>query len=216
MFHPATFPANPSGTDADESDSPFVASTDVYYDEIRIAAGQTVSFSGGGPFHVNLLEVGDGSTLRLGAGIYFIDELRLGKDVVVEITSEEIREARNGMARAEAGRRAARAASSAAIAETYFSMDASRASFHACPLPADSGGVTKRASPPVSRARRVQACTLPGNCSWVSTTFCPAAMGRFLAATATPYDTPGRIAIRFGSSPPISPENSPRSSLLAR
>ena len=87
---PASFPANSSTTDADESDSPFISSTAVFYDEIKIDSNQTAIFSGGGPFHIDKLELKDGATLNLAAGTYFINEWKLEDNVVVNITSDVV------------------------------------------------------------------------------------------------------------------------------
>ena len=82
-----SLPANGSSTDSDENDSPFVSAVAVFYDEIKIDKNDSVSFSGGGPFHINKLEVKEKSTLSLAAGTYFIDELKLEKEVEVIVTS---------------------------------------------------------------------------------------------------------------------------------
>ncbi len=84
---PASFPANGSSMDADEDDSPFSGATDVYYDEIKIDKNKTVAFSGGGPFHIDKLEVKERSTINLAAGTYYIDELKLEKEVTLNVTS---------------------------------------------------------------------------------------------------------------------------------
>ncbi|MBT8445860.1 MAG: hypothetical protein KJO38_01850, partial [Gammaproteobacteria bacterium] len=87
---PASFPANGSGTDADESDSPFVSATAVYYDKITIDKNESATFMGGGPFHIDELEVKDGGQLNLSAGTYFINKLDLKKDVTLIVDSEPV------------------------------------------------------------------------------------------------------------------------------
>jgi hypothetical protein len=87
---PPVFPANGSTTDATAADSPFTAGSEVFYDEITIGDGQSAVFSGGGPFHVATLTVGQGATLSLAAGTYYVDTLTLGKDAVLAVSSEPV------------------------------------------------------------------------------------------------------------------------------
>lgn len=89
-LEPPTFPANASSTDATEADSPFSSGTEVFYDEVKIDDGSSVTFTGGGPFHIDKLEVKKDSTVYLGAGTYFIDEMKLDDDVVVVIVGEPV------------------------------------------------------------------------------------------------------------------------------
>ena len=87
---PASFPANPSSTDADQDDSPFVASSAVYYDDVEVAKNSSASFSGGGTFHIGKLTVEDGATISLAAGVYFVDELEMKKDASLAVTSNDV------------------------------------------------------------------------------------------------------------------------------
>ncbi len=89
---PPTFPVNTAanGDDATEADSPFVASTDLYFDEVKIGKDESATFSGGGPFHINKLEIDDRGTLNLEAGTYFIDEFKIHKEVTVNVLSEPV------------------------------------------------------------------------------------------------------------------------------
>ena len=74
---PSEFPDNPSTVDRGHSDAPFVSTGEVYYDDVSVGAGRSVSFSGGGVFHVDRLRVGEQATLRMAAGTYYVDELRM-------------------------------------------------------------------------------------------------------------------------------------------
>ena len=87
-IEPAVFPTNASNTDATAADSPFVSSTAVFYDKISVAKRQSVTFSGGGPFHINKLEVNEAAIVNFAAGEYYLDEFILKDDnIVINVTS---------------------------------------------------------------------------------------------------------------------------------
>ena len=87
---PSSFPANPSSVKADEGDSPFVAASDAYFKEVKIAKKGSASFDGGGPFYIDKLEAKDGATLYLGAGVYFVDELKMGEGASLLVTGTDV------------------------------------------------------------------------------------------------------------------------------
>jgi len=87
---PPTFPTNTSNTDAIEADSPFVHATEVFYKKIKVRKNSTVVFDGGGPFHIDVLDVKKNVTLNFAAGTYFIDTLKIDKDTVFNLTSEPV------------------------------------------------------------------------------------------------------------------------------
>ncbi|MCP4044246.1 MAG: hypothetical protein GY731_20210, partial [Gammaproteobacteria bacterium] len=87
---PDTFPANSSGTDGDETDSPFNSSSEVFYKEIKIGQNKTATFTGGGPFHIDKLVGEKNSTINLAAGTYYINELTLDQGVDLYVTSEPV------------------------------------------------------------------------------------------------------------------------------
>lgn len=84
---PAVFPANDSTLKADAEDSPFSAGTAVFYAEVKVAKDRTVTFSGGGPFHIGKLDAAKDVTLRLGAGTYYLGVLQADQDFRLEVTS---------------------------------------------------------------------------------------------------------------------------------
>ncbi len=90
-LEPSTFPANTSNIKATEADSPFISSTDIFFEEIKIAKNQSATFSGGGPFHIEELILEDDATGNLAAGIYFINKLSMDKKrTTLTVTSEPV------------------------------------------------------------------------------------------------------------------------------
>jgi len=89
-LEPPTFPANPSTTEATAADSPFLGSTASFWKKITIGKHQTATFSGGGPFHLDRLEVHKGATLKLAAGTYFMNTVTIDKDSVLNLTSTPV------------------------------------------------------------------------------------------------------------------------------
>jgi hypothetical protein len=87
---PPTFPVNTSTTDATEADSPFVSATEVFFKKITVAKNQAVTFSGGGPFHIDRLDVKKDAALTMAAGTYFIDTLNIAKNIVLTVTSAPV------------------------------------------------------------------------------------------------------------------------------
>jgi len=87
---PQTFPANASNTDATEVDSPFLSSTAIFFKKITVAKNQSVTFSGGGPFHIDTLDVKKDAMLHFAAGTYYIDTLKLDKNTVMHVTSAPV------------------------------------------------------------------------------------------------------------------------------
>ncbi len=88
---PNSFPPNNSFVDATEADSPFVATTAVFYDEITINDNQSASFSGGGPFHIDTLTIGANSVVDLAAGTYYVNDLDMRDDgAALNVASEAV------------------------------------------------------------------------------------------------------------------------------
>ena len=87
---PGAFPANASGVKVDESDSPFIASTDTFFKELKVADNALASFSGGGPFHVDKLELKKGATLNLAAGVYYFNKLTMDRNSRLVVTSPDV------------------------------------------------------------------------------------------------------------------------------
>ncbi|MCP4005185.1 MAG: DUF2341 domain-containing protein [bacterium] len=90
-LEPATFPTNSSSLDQNENDSPFTSSTDVYYDKITINNNNSATFSGGGPFHINELEIHRNATANLEAGIYYIGILDMHRsNATLNVVSDTV------------------------------------------------------------------------------------------------------------------------------
>ena len=87
---PSSFPSNKSKTDLKlQKNTTINHSSEFFYDDIKIdKKGITVDFTGGGPFHIDKLEVKKQATLNFSAGTYFIDELKLDdKNIILNISS---------------------------------------------------------------------------------------------------------------------------------
>jgi len=89
-LNPSSFPNNSSSLEADEDDSPFHHTSQKYYKEIEVDEDETVTFTGGGPFHIEKLEVKKESTIKLAAGTYYVDEFKLNDEVELIVTSTPV------------------------------------------------------------------------------------------------------------------------------
>jgi len=91
---PATFPANSSNDDQtiETSDSPFTFNSTVQdsYKTITIEDDVTSSFIGGGPFYIDELKIGKNAVVNLAAGDYYINKLTIDDDSKLNITSEVV------------------------------------------------------------------------------------------------------------------------------
>jgi len=88
-LEPPVFPGNGSSTDLNDPGT-LSASSAVYYRDVTVPDNGTLTFTGGGPFHIDRLIVGKNATINLAAGTYFINEIQLGKNTVVNVTSEPV------------------------------------------------------------------------------------------------------------------------------
>ena len=88
---PSIFPSNNSNTDLTIKNSTTINhSSEVFYNKIKIDQKNiTVNFTGGGPFHIDKLEVKKQNvTLNFAAGTYYIDEFKIdAKNVTLNISS---------------------------------------------------------------------------------------------------------------------------------
>ncbi|MCK4742576.1 MAG: DUF11 domain-containing protein [Sulfuriflexus sp.] len=89
---PLLFPSNIATNDVVVSNNTtiFDSATEDTYDTITIEDGFETSFTGGGPFYIDELKIGEGSTVNLAAGNYFINKLSIKKDSFINITSEVV------------------------------------------------------------------------------------------------------------------------------
>jgi len=72
---PEPFPTNSSSTNITHSDSPINTSSEVFYNNATVGEDKTLSFTGGGTFHIDRLTAAKESKLRFSAGTYYIDTL---------------------------------------------------------------------------------------------------------------------------------------------
>jgi hypothetical protein len=87
---PASFPANSVETDLTGSSSLTINETsDVYYRTVKITDKGTITFTGGGPFHINELKTEkEKSTINFAAGTYYINKMSLKKEkTTIKVTS---------------------------------------------------------------------------------------------------------------------------------
>jgi MSHA biogenesis protein MshQ len=93
-LNPATFPTNSATNDEiSNSDITINATSLTSYRTIQTTKkGNSITFSGGGPFQINKLETKmEESAINFAAGIYYINELKLKKeDTVINITSAPV------------------------------------------------------------------------------------------------------------------------------
>lgn len=91
---PASFPSNSSNTDLDITSSTTINQTsETFYKDINIQTnGITVNFTGGGPFHINELNVQEKDvTLNFAAGTYYINKFNVNeKGININITSSPV------------------------------------------------------------------------------------------------------------------------------
>ena len=91
VLNPPAFPGNGSSTDVTDPPSPLVSTNETYYRKIKITNGQSASFTGGGIFHIDELELEKNTTIDLGAGTYFIDTIDTkGDDVTINVTGQPV------------------------------------------------------------------------------------------------------------------------------
>jgi hypothetical protein len=91
---PASFPSNTETADIKSNTSFSISSsTEIYYDELKLNKKDTsITFTGGGPFHIDKLEIKkENSVINFAAGTYYINTLKIKKDdSVINITSEPV------------------------------------------------------------------------------------------------------------------------------
>jgi len=89
---PETFPSNSSTENqtVDNNNSPFTFDSTVNdtYNIITIEDNTTANFIGGGPFYIDTLIIEDDATVNFDAGNYFINNLTIGQNSSIIITSE--------------------------------------------------------------------------------------------------------------------------------
>jgi len=93
-LNPTSFPSNTTSADIKSNISFTVnSSVETFYDELTLEKENTsMTFTGGGPFHIDKLETKKGkATINFSAGIYYINELKLKKeDTTINIISEPV------------------------------------------------------------------------------------------------------------------------------
>jgi MSHA biogenesis protein MshQ len=90
-IEPATFPGTGS-TDLNLSGTQTINSAvQASFDDITLGNNSIVTFTGGGPFYIDRLQVGRNVTLTFEAGIYFIDDFIVNRDNVNIITNGTVR-----------------------------------------------------------------------------------------------------------------------------
>jgi len=93
-IEPATFPANNSNDNQsiETSDSPFTFNSTVQdsYKKITIKDDVTTHFIGGGPFYIDELKIKKDTVVNFAAGDYFINKLTIDDDSTINITSEVV------------------------------------------------------------------------------------------------------------------------------
>ena len=86
-LNPATFPTNSSTTDISHNNSPVNTSGEAYYRNVTVGNNQTLSFTGGGTYHLDTLTIGFLSKVRLSAGTYFVNNLDMQgvfSDIIID------------------------------------------------------------------------------------------------------------------------------------
>jgi len=91
---PASFPNNNSNSNqtVNNGNSPFTFNSAVKdsYKKINITGNTTASFIGGGSFFIDELDIKKNAVVNLAAGNYFIDKLTIDDDSTINITSETV------------------------------------------------------------------------------------------------------------------------------
>jgi len=87
---PPVFPENTATNEFDESDSPFISTDEVFIKKITVDENKSITFSGGGVFHIDELILKENANVVFSAGTYFINKFIADELSRVDLASQPV------------------------------------------------------------------------------------------------------------------------------